>query len=183
MVSLYLLQMNYQQLWQQSSSRLQEHPTVSSFNNWQLFTNGARWMHAQLDDMSGAQTSFDEGINFAFYGWIKYSVSLTAGFLSALLLVWLHPLLLPLAILVFYFCEVQLLFLFPLLIDKVPNPVYTSIRQTAAIGTWKIIKVIIPIGIRMLLGLLNVKAPLRNWYTGCLAILIWYKYEVRNRLQ
>ncbi len=175
--------MTYHQLWQQSSSRMQQPTTVSSGYNWQLFANGARWMHAQMDDLSGIQTEFDDGINFAFYGWMKYGVSLTAGVLSGVLLFSLHPLLLPLCLLIFYFCEVQFLFLFPLLIDNVPKPVYTSIRQTATIGIWKAMKVILPVGIRMLLGLFNVKAPLRNWYTGCLAVLIWYQYEVRNRLQ
>ncbi|MEO6228587.1 MAG: hypothetical protein ABJB11_22165 [Ferruginibacter sp.] len=174
--------MNYSKLWEQSS-RLQKHSTVVIDSGGKLFTHGARWMHAQLDDMRDTKTTFDEQTNFEFYGWMKYGVSVGAGLVSAIFLYRLHPLLSPLAVLMFYFCEVQMLFLFPLLIDKVPNPFYASIRETAAIGALKAMMIIIPVSIRMLLGLFNRKAPLLNWYTGCLVVVTWYQHEIRNRLK
>ena len=91
-------------------------------------------------------------------------------------------LLLPLSVVVFYLVEVHLLFLFPLLIDSVRHPVQVSIRLTYQTGLLNAMLTTMPIGFFMMAGLFNIKRPLRNWYIGSLAIIIWYNYEMGNRL-
>lgn len=134
------------------------------------------------EDESGAVAVFDASINFRYYGYLKYGISLLAFLTSCFVLGKLHLWLMPLAILVFYACEVHFLFLFPLLIDQVKKPMQTSIRQTYRIGFGKALLWVFAIAIYMLSGLLNFRNPWRKWHIGCLSIVLWYKYEVRNRV-
>jgi len=92
------------------------------------------------------------------------------------------PLFIPLSIVVFYLFEIQFLFLFPLLIDNSKEPVRRGIREVFKIGIIRCLFTVIPIAFFMLLGLFHKRQRYRNWYIGCLAILIWYNDEVRTRI-
>jgi hypothetical protein len=176
--------MNYRELISQSNAWLQSHPSrMEREIRADLFGSGARWMFNRLNEFGGSrQAEFNLSINFGFYGFLKYSISLSVFFISAILLFRLNIFLLPLSIFVFYLCEIHFLFLFPLLIDNVKNPLQTSIRQSYKTGILKTLFTVMPIGFYMVAGLFRPHDPLRNWYVGCMAIIIWYQHEVRNRV-
>jgi hypothetical protein len=149
-----------------------------------IFATGARWMFAHLP-AQGPPSEFDESIDFGHYGRLKYGSSLlamlaatAAGGLAKLPLL----LLLPLAGLAFYVVEIHLLFLFPLLLDRVAHPLRASIRATYRVGFWKALAWTLALAAFMLAGLLHRRRPWRNWHIGCLALIYWYRYEVRARV-
>lgn len=149
-----------------------------------MFAVGARWMFEKLqeDDELGAVAVFDPSINFRYYGYLKYGISLLAFLTSCFAFGKLHLLLMPLAVLVFYVFEVHFLFLFPLLLDRVENPILTSIKQTYLTGFIKALVWVFIIAMYMLSGLLNPRNPWRKWHIGCLSIVLWCRYEVRDRV-
>ncbi|PJJ61171.1 hypothetical protein [Hymenobacter chitinivorans] len=149
-----------------------------------VFDAGARWMFQKLhEDEPETAGAFDASINFSYYGYLKYGLSLLAFLTAGFVLGQIHLWLMPLAVLVFYGFEVHFLFLFPLLLDRVENPIQTSIEQTYRIGFVKALLWVFTIAMYMLSGLLNHRNPWRKWHIGCLSIVLWYKYEVRNRVQ
>lgn len=148
----------------------------------EIFRSGAIWMYARICELDNtSRPAFDDSIRFGLYGIIKYTVSLLCFVLSLVWMLNYCPLLAPLAIVCFYFAEVHFLFLFPLLIEKVPHPCLRSIQLTYQIGITKTIFTVMVIGIFMVIGLFNISKPLRNWYIGCLAILLWY-CEIKHRI-
>ena len=173
--------MNWRDLWRQSERHLQLYPIyLSETPDLSVFSKGAAWMTARLNEMDNHKTTrFDPSIPFNAYGWFKYGLCISACIISAFLLFPLHFLLVPLSIVVFYFLEVQLLFLFPLLIDQVKQPILTSIKITYHLGVFKCMGTVMPIAFWMLWGIFSKNQPFRNWHVGALAILIWYKDEVR----
>jgi len=176
--------MNVKQLITESTAHYESPPKqIENKFSLNIFNNGASWMFDKLTGIDSNRNSFfNSNINFNFYGYLKYGFCLTIWFISVLLLLQLNVYFTPISIFVFYFCEVHFLFLFPLLIDNVKNPILTSIKQTYRIGIWETTFTVCQIGIFMLLGFLNFKNPYKNWHIGCIAILIWYKNEVRNRI-
>lgn len=148
-----------------------------------IFKMGAKWMFDRLKEReSGLTQKFNNSINFFAYGLFKYSISFIAFFSSVYVLLKLNLLLLPLSILIFYLIEIHFLFLFPILIYNVKNPIRSSIKQTYRTGLFIILLNVIHIGFFMVFGLFNFKDPFRNWYIGCMAIIIWYQDEIRNRV-
>ncbi len=148
-----------------------------------IFNAGAKWMFDKLNQSELNDTlEFDERISYSFYGVLKYVLSLSFFTLSLVLAWEFNKLLMPFTILVFYLVEVHFLFLFPLLLDKVSNPISTSIRQTYRIGLMTTALRVLQIGVFMLVGIMNFTNPFRNWHIGCLAILLWYKNEIRDRV-
>ena len=176
--------MNYRHLITQSTSIYERKPyKIEHVFSLNIFNYGANWMYANLIYLDNKNRIINfPYISYNRYGYIKYGICLTIWVLSLFLLMRLNIYLAPVSILIFYFCEVHFLFLFPLLIDNVKNPILTSIKQTYRIGLFKTIFTVSQIGIFMILGFLNFKNPFKNWYIGCLAILIWYQNEVRNRV-
>ena len=147
-----------------------------------MFPMGAKWMYDRLNELDGDNIRpFDPRINYNFYGCLKYGACLSGAFLATWWLQRHGPLLMPLSMLLFYLIEIQFLFLFPLLIDNARHPILTGIREVFRIGVIKCLFTVIPISIFMMTGLLRKKDMFRNWYIGCLSILIWYNHEVRNR--
>ena len=67
------------------------------------------------------------------------------------------------SILAFYIIEVHFLFLFPLLIDRVSNPMLTSCKMTYKIGFLKALITVFQIGLYMMFGLLQLKEPFKKW--------------------
>ncbi|HWK08354.1 MAG TPA: hypothetical protein VNS58_32230 [Puia sp.] len=148
-----------------------------------LFSAGARWMSDRLNQLDGNHTpAFNPHINYTLYGSLKYGICLLGCGLSGWWLSKYSMLLTPLSILVFFLLEVNFLFLFPLLIDNSATPVRGSIRAVFKIGILKCVFTVIPIALFMVVGLFRKRETVRNWYIGCLAILIWYNDEVRNRI-
>ncbi len=176
--------MKYQQLLSQSKKSLEVHPpNANEMVSIKLFELGAKWMFDKLNENKiNKDVQFNCSINFSAYGLFKYGISFVAFFFSAFLFLRFNFLLLPLSIVIFYFAEVHFLFLFPILIDNIKNPIWTSIKQTYKTGIIKAMLTVIPIGLFMMFGIIKFKNPWRNWYIGCLAILIWYKNEVRTRI-
>ncbi len=147
-----------------------------------IFSTGGRWMFYWMQILQfDEKRTLQHGINFAFYGLFKYAIS-GAVFLITLFFLWpLGWMYAPLSIICFYAVEVQLMFLFPLLIDQSPAPLRESRTMTRSIGTIYTVLVILPIGVFMLLGLFHWKNPLKHWYLGCLAVVIWYILERKAR--
>ena len=167
-----------------SKTRLAQNPGSTGFKiTDNIFLDGAAWMGERLNEMDKSKhIEFNPSVNFGFYGLLKYGICLLAFCFSAILLYRVNILLTPLSVVVFYFFEAHFLFLFLLLLDKVPRPVWTSIKLTYKIGIVKAIFTVLPIGVFMVAGIFNFKNPYKNWLTGCLCILIWYQNEIRNRL-
>lgn len=146
-----------------------------------MFPSGARWMNSRLNELDADRNKpFDAHIPYRFYGCLKYGICV-AG--AAACGIWFSRygigyLVLP--VFVFYLLEAQFLFLFPLLTDGAPAPVRMGMAMIFRIGVIRCIFTVIPIAVYMLFGLLRRKEPLRNWYVGCMAILIWYHHETGN---
>jgi len=178
--------MNYRQLIKKSRS----HPCPGVGMNpgiavspATVFSVGARWMYNRLGELRpGDVGPFDENVRYTVYGLLKYLTSLTGAALAAVVMSTYGLIAIPAAVLAFYLFEIHFLFLFPLLIDRAPRPLLTSIRATYKIGVWRCLITVIPIAGYMLAGLFRKTDRLGNWYTGCLSILIWYDHEIRNRL-
>lgn len=147
-----------------------------------MFTEGAKWMWLQMNRLSGKRTVFNEGVNYTAYGWLKYAACISCFLLAVLIFSSISILLAPLAVIIFYLAEVHFLFLFPLLIDGTKYPVRESIKQTYRLGLLQTMLTVLQLGVFVIAGLFNFSRPLRNWYIACLAIIIWYQHEVRNRL-
>jgi hypothetical protein len=175
--------MNYKILLQQSRDYMNAHPVyVSRPLSAHIFSSGAKWMYQRMNEPAAVEKKFDPATSFGWYGWLKYGICCSAFFAALVLFSMVNIFLTPLAVLVFYFFEVQFLFLFPLLIDNNPQPIRASIRATYQTGIFTCMKTVIPISIFMLAGLLNLKQPFKNWHIGSMAIIIWYKNDIRNRL-
>lgn len=174
--------MKYQELILQSKKNLQLHPpAIDGIVSINIFELGAKWMYDKLNE-DKKHAAFNQSINFSAYGSLKYGISLLAFLFSIVQFIKINFCLLPISIVIFYLVEVHFLFLFPFLIDRVQKPVWTSIKQTYKTGIFTTVFNVIPIGFFMVFGLLNLKDPFRNWYIGCLSIIIWYKNEIRDRI-
>ncbi|MDF3821064.1 hypothetical protein P3G55_14220 [Leptospira sp. 96542] len=144
---------------------------------------GSRWMFDRLTEISPNEVRYyNESINFLAYGIFKYAFSIFITTLSSYIILQVDWRFFPLFIFIFYFIEVHFLFLFPILFDNIRRPIFTSMKCTYKLGLITAISNVIPIGIFMLCGLMNFKNPLRNWLVGCIAILIWYRDEIRDRI-
>ncbi len=172
--------MKYRQLIHMSTAVFKEQPAeIVSLN---VFTDGAKWMLNQLNKLGNNKLAFDRSVNYTAYGLLKYGVCIFCFAGAVFILGKIHMLLIPLAVAIFYFVEVHFLFLFPMLIDGIKYPLKESIKQTYRLGLFSSMATVFCIGIFMVTGLFNISKPLRNWYIGCLAIIIWYQHDVRNRL-
>jgi hypothetical protein len=169
----------------QSARQFDQQPRqVQQLFSRHIFASGARWMFEKLpENEQETPAGFDTSTNFGFYGCLKYGISLLAFAGACFALGKVSVLLTPLAVLCFYFFEVHFLFLFPLLIDKVKDPLLTSIKETYRIGLPRALVWVFTIAVFMLSGLLNRQNPFRRWHIGCLSILLWYQHEVRSRVQ
>ena len=148
-----------------------------------LFPLGARWMYHRLQELQPADARpFNPGIRYTRYGLLKYGICITGSGISLPGLFTYGLFAIPLSIGIFYLLEIHFLFLFPLLIDQTPNPLLASIRATYKIGVGRCLITVIPIACYMMIGLLRKTNRFNNWYIGCLAIVIWYNHDIRNRL-
>ena len=176
--------MKYQFLISQSKKYLQtKPPNIDGVLSLNIFQLGAKWMFDKLNENGVCnEIQFNQSINFFAYGLLKYGISFFVFLVSVFLLININFLLFPFSIVIFYLAEVHFLFLFPILLDNVEKPIWTSIKQTYKMGIFTTIITVIPIGFYMVFGLFNFKDPFRNWYIGCLSIIIWYQNEIRDRV-
>ncbi len=176
--------MKFNDILSQSIAIYESQPNqVEKIVSVHIFTDGAKWMAQKMCMIDPrTHTSINECISFNSYGFFKYLICLTVFIASFFLFLNISFLLLPFSILIFYIIEVHLLFLFPLLIDKIPYPVWKSCKITYQIGLFRAVFTVIRIAFFMLSGILNLKNPFKKWHIGCLFILIWYQNEVRNRI-
>jgi len=177
--------MTVKALLKQGAIQFDQQPSqVQHIFSLHIFASGAQWMFGKLQETElETAVRFDAATPFGLYGCFKYGISLVAFVGSFLVLEQVSVLLTPLAVLFFYIVEVHFLFLFPLLLDRARNPLLTSIKTTYRIGLLRALLWVLTIGVYMLSGLLNRYNPLRRWHIGCLSVILWYQYEVRNRLQ
>ncbi|WP_153799144.1 hypothetical protein [Foetidibacter luteolus] len=175
--------MHYKKLLAEAEAFLKDNPEyVRQTFTLQLFNVGAAWMATKLQQLDNSRkVHVNPGTNFTFYGLLKYGLCIVASVIACCFLYRESIFLVPAAFFVFYLCEVHLLFLFPLLIDNTTNPVWKSIRHTYKIGLLNALSRVIPISLYMIAGLFNINTAFKNWHAGSIAILIWYKNEVRNR--
>lgn len=171
--------MKYQYLIRKSSEILAQSSIPNTKLSLQLFTDGAFWMAQYLELLNPHQEVNLPNRSFELYGYLKYSLCI---FFSVILLVKTCFWYLPISIAIFYLVEVHFLFLFPLLIDNTKNPLKKSCEILYQLGVFSTVLLVMRIGIFMLIGLLNYQKPLQNWHIGCLAVIVWYHEEVRNRL-
>lgn len=176
--------MNYYELLMEGRAHLAQYPSYEPVGDaGAVFVEGGRWMGDRLRELRGRDPRADGPVvDFNFYGCLKYGICL-AG--SGLVIVWawmVNLWLMPLAGLVFYILEAPFVFLFPLLIDRVPKPLLTGLRMLRRIGLLRCLGTVIPISVFMLAGLFRRRNRIHQWYVGCMAIVIWYQYEVRNRI-
>ncbi len=116
-------------------------------------------------------------INYQRLGRIKYGLASGAAILWAVA-VWVAHVswLIPLAAVVFYAVEAQMVFLFPLALDGSARPFRDARRWTRrAGGTVAVMRVVLPLAGVMLLGGLAGRGFLRSWCLGCLAVCLWYE--------
>ncbi|MFT3704503.1 MAG: hypothetical protein QM802_19200 [Agriterribacter sp.] len=176
--------MKYQQLLSYSRANIGDNfPATNKIISPHLFEVGCRWMFYRLNERdTQPHPPFNSSVNYLGYGLLKYGISFFFFLFSIWFFLKVNILLVPLSIVLFYLIEIHFLFLFPIMLDGIKNPVWTCIRQTYKTGILKALITTIPIGCYMMWGLLNITNPFRNWYIGCLAIITWYQNEVRNRL-
>ena len=133
-------------------------------------------MHTCLSKISGSQTIFPDSVNFNGLGMLKNGVATAVSFFVWGIGVYYKSLpLILLATFVFYLVEVQMVFLFPLLIDQNSRPFGTSrLLVVKGGGTIRAMSVVMPISAYMMLGGFFRRGFVRSWCVGCLAVLLWY---------
>lgn len=176
--------MKYQELISRSKQVIgEDFPLTNQIMSFQVFEIGSRWMHKKLFVGNEQQSPhFNPLIKYRSYGLFKYSIAFGVFFVSLWQLLKISVYIAPLSIILFYLVEVHFVFLFPIILEEKRNPLWVSIQQTYKMGIINALFTLVPIGFFMVYGLLNIKDPFRNWYIGCLSIVIWYQDEVRNRL-
>ena len=172
----------YRDLLIKAKCHLTHHEEHDYKNINDLFVNGGRWMQNRMNELNGNIKSADLTFEFKFYGYLKYGISIILTVLSALLFDHLSPFLIPLSVLVFYLAEVHFAFIFPLIIDDCKHPIASSFRVTYQTGFFTVLLNVVPIAAYMLSGIFSRKEPFQKWHIGCMAIIIWYQNEIRNRL-
>jgi predicted MPP superfamily phosphohydrolase len=143
------------------------------------FTGGAQWMSRALGALRGGRdVALPIETSFSALGVIKYAFAFlgalaTATFIALTKTWWLSPLI----VLAFYAVEVQMLFLFPLAIDRDARPFHASRRLMirSCGSTRRAVTTVLPIAAFMLAGGLLGRGFVRSWAIGCLAVCIWYE--------
>lgn len=148
------------------------------------FSSGGEWMGEALAVLRSEPTNLSKSRNFSSLGFWKYAICGFSGLgFFCLGCVFHVPLILSFLLFIvgFYAAEVQMLFLFPFVLDGSTSPFQDSshlMRKT--IGTQRAVIEVLPIAAFMLFGGLFGRGFLRSWTLGCISILLWYE-EVRSR--
>jgi hypothetical protein len=170
----------YKKLLSESKEHIERYGLIQAPVTLDIFSNGGFWMSQRLDELDHNRTKAAFALPFRYYGYLKYITCMAVSGITLGMVGNLKIYSISLSILLFYCCEAHFLFLFPLIIDRVQNPVIESIRQTYRIGLLKSVITVVPIALYMISGLFSYRAPFVRWHVGCLAILIWYQHEIRD---
>lgn len=141
------------------------------------FGKGGEWMEHKLNSSKDIEKS-----TYVIFGFLKYILSLFGFVIAYFIFEFMSIEFVLFSILLFYFVEIHFLFLFPIIIEEKKPILWNCIKSTYKVGLLRAWINVIPIGFYMIVGLLNFRKPLFNWYVGCNSILIWYEKEIRNRI-
>jgi hypothetical protein len=140
------------------------------------FISGAAWMELVIAELRGQQQRPVPACLQKF-GIFKYALATLAAsmVLCLTIITRVHPFAL-LCIPAFYAVEVQMVFLFPIVLDRLPRPFQTSWQWTRkAGGTLAAMRIVLVLAAVMLFGGLLQKGFIRCWCLGCLAVVLWYE--------
>jgi hypothetical protein len=148
------------------------------------FYSGAAWMELVLSQLRGQpQRSVPQCLQG--FGILKYTLTTIAALivLAIAIATQIYPFIL-LCIPAFYAVEVQMVFLFPITLDRFPHPFRTSLQWTQyAGGTITAMRIVLVLAVVMLLGGLFGKGFIRCWCLGCLAVVLWYEQIRKTRME
>ncbi len=161
------------QMYDSEQSRL----SVAARDAWRTgFVSGGEWMVLALSEMRGVPPALTPP-NLQALGIIKYSLACAAALLVIGIALWtgIEPLAL-LCIPAFYAVEVQMVFLFPIVLDGYTHPFRESRKWTVVQGgTLSAMKVVMPLAAVMIFGGFLGQGFIRSWCLGCLAVVLWYE--------
>jgi hypothetical protein len=148
------------------------------------FYSGAAWMELVLSELRGQpQRSVPQCLQG--FGILKYTLTSIAALIVVAIAIktQIYPFIL-LCIPAFYAVEVQMVFLFPITLDRLPHPFRTSLQWTQyAGGTIAAMRIVLVLAVVMLLGGLLGKGFVRCWCLGCLAVVLWYEQIRKTRME
>ena len=140
------------------------------------FASGGQWMHRSLEILRGKSLPMPAR-KFNVLGSIKYCLAIGAALVPVIAgLVFHWHFLVVLAVPAFYAVEVQMVFLFPVVIDGSRYAFRESRQWTVrAGGTLAVMRVVLALATTMLFGGFVGRGFVRSWCLGCLAVCIWYE--------
>ncbi len=141
------------------------------------FRSGVEWMSRALTVIRGQPPAPAPQPRCAqTLGIVKYGLASGAALLWVAGALFVNVYLIPLAILVFYAVEAQMVFLFPLVLDGSVRPFRDARRWTRrAGGTLAVMRAVLPLACAMLCGGFFGRGFVRCWCLGCLAVCLWYE--------
>jgi hypothetical protein len=140
------------------------------------FYSGAVWMELALSELRH-QPPRSVPQCLQQFGVLKYTLTTIAALmvLVGAIVTRMYPLAI-LCIPAFYAVEVQMVFLFPLTLDRVAQPFRASRQWTKrAGGTIAAMRIVLILALVMLFGGLCGRGFIRCWCLGCLAVVLWYE--------
>lgn len=140
------------------------------------FVSGAAWMRLVLEHLRGESLPTVTA-DFQRLGMIKYALALLGAIIFAgVALITGLWFLLPVAALVFYGIEAQMVFLFPLALDGQPDVWRESRKWTVqAGGTVRVMLTVMGLAVVMIFGGFFGQGFVRSWALGCLGVVLWYE--------
>ncbi|MEM7553227.1 MAG: hypothetical protein AAF378_03860 [Cyanobacteria bacterium P01_A01_bin.84] len=146
-------------------------------NAWRNgFVSGGEWMALALSELRKTKP-VSAPSKLQVLGITKYILASTAALLVIGIAIWtkIYPAIL-LCIPAFYAVEVQMVFLFPIVLDGSHHPFRDSLRWTKkAGGTIPAMKIVMVLALVMIFGGFLGKGFIRCWCLGCLAVVLWYE--------
>lgn len=161
------------QMYDSPSSQL----STSAQNAWRNgFISGAEWMALALSELRGVKP-VSVPSKLQALGIIKYTLASIVALSVLGMAIWtkIYPAAL-FCIPAFYAVEVQMVFLFPIVLDNYQHPFSESLKWTnKAGGTIAAMKIVMVLAAVMIFGGLFGKGFIRCWCLGCLAVVLWYE--------
>ena len=171
-------------LWREAGAFLHGHAELpSQASRIRGFGAGARWMHAAMRAAGWSLPPFGGERRHQRHGVLKYAVCLVGAVAVLALSPWIGlPRAIPVSVAIFYTLEAQAVFLFPETLRGSRSP-WASSRAMVVVagGTWRVMRTVIPIAVRMLLGGLRRRGLAATWAQGCVAVVLWHRRVAQER--
>jgi hypothetical protein len=150
-------------------------PRLETIPIQNIFQVGGQWMKKALKRM-GVESLSRFKPPFQELGYFKYGLAAWAALLAGCLLLQAGPWAASTAaLLVFYLVESQMVFLFPLSIEAVEDPIRESLRDVRrAGGNFKVMVTVMVLALYMVSGGFFRENLKKSWCIGCLAVLVWH---------